>query len=103
PQAFDELVRRVEVVPGVEAVSLAYTALMRGIGLKTTVGQTGSLLTFADSLNTSVNNVSLGHLANLNIHIIEGRGFRPGDNKIKPRRAVVSRSFAQQFFPGANA
>ncbi len=103
PQVFDEIVRRAEAVPGVEAVSLAYTALMRGIGLKTSVAPAGSLLTFADSLNTSVNNVSLGHLSNLNIRIIEGRGFRPGDDKIKPRPAVVSRSFAQQFFPGVNA
>ncbi|MGA7415952.1 MAG: ABC transporter permease, partial [Bryobacteraceae bacterium] len=103
PQVFDEIVHRAEAVPGVEAVSLAYTALMRGIGLKTTVGPSGSSLSFADSLNTSVNNVSLGHLANLNIRIIEGRGFRRGDDKIKPRPAVVSRSFAQQFFPGADA
>ncbi len=103
PQVFDEVVRRSETVPGVEAVSLAYTALMRGIGLKTTVGPTGATLTFADSLNTSVNEVSLGHLANLNIPIIEGRGFRPGDDKIKPRPAIVSRTFAQQFFPGINA
>jgi predicted permease len=103
PRVFHEIVSRAEAVPGVEAVSLAYTPLMRGIGLKTTVGPTGSLLTFADSLNTSVNNVSLEHLANLNIRIIEGRGFRPGDDKLKPRPAVVSRSFAQQFFPGVNA
>lgn len=102
PQVFEQIVRRAETVPGVEAVSLAYTALMRGIGLKTTVGPAGTALTFADSLNTSVNNVSLGHLANLNIRIIEGRGFRPGDDKPKPRPVVVSRSFAQQFFPGVN-
>jgi predicted permease len=103
PPVFDEVVRRAETVPGVEAVSLADTALMRGIGLKTTVAPTGSALTFADSLNTSVNDVSLGHLANLNIRIIEGRGFRPGDDKLKPQPAIVSRSFAHQFFPGVNA
>ncbi len=65
PLVFDELVRRAEAVPGVEAVSLADKALLRGIGLKTTVGPAGSSLTFADALNTSVNDVSLGHLANL--------------------------------------
>ena len=103
PRVFDEIVRRAEAVPGVEEVSLATAALMRGIGLKTTVGLTGSTLTFADSLNTSVNNVSLSYLTNLNIGILEGRGFRPGDENAKPRPVVVSKSFVEQFFPGGNA
>lgn len=103
PQVFDELVRRTEAVPGVETVSLANSALMRGIGLKTTAGPTGAQMTFADALNTSVNNVSLRYFDNLNIRILEGRGFRPGDDTVKPQPSVVNQSFAREFFPGVNA
>jgi predicted permease len=103
PAVFEEVVRRAEAVPGAEAVSLADRALMRGIGLKATVGPTGTQVTFADALNASMNGVSLGHFANMHMRILEGRGFRPGDDKAKPRSAVVSRSFATRFFPGGNA
>jgi predicted permease len=103
PQVFDELVRRTEAVPGVETVSLANSALMRGIGLKTTAGPTGAQMTFADALNTSVNNVSLRYFDNLNIRILEGRGFRQGDDTAKPQPSVVNESFAREFFPGVNA
>jgi predicted lysophospholipase L1 biosynthesis ABC-type transport system permease subunit len=33
------------------------------------------------------------------MHILEGRGFEPSDKGHKPRPAVVSATFAQQFFP----
>lgn len=100
PAVFDEVVRRARSLPGVEAVSLAQRALMRGVGFKGNAGRVGSRITFADSLNVSLNGVSLDHFANMRMRIIEGRGFEPADNKGKPRPVIVSESFARQFFPG---
>lgn len=100
PGVFDEVVRRARSLPGVEAVSLAQRALMRGVGFKGNVGRVGSRITFADSLNVSLNGVSLDHFANMRMRIIQGRGFEPADNKGKPRPVIVSDSFARQFFPG---
>jgi predicted permease len=100
PAVFDEVVRRARSLPGVEAVSLAQCALMRGIGFKGSAGRTGSRIAFADLLNFSLNGVSLDHFANMRMRITRGRAFQPADNHGKPRPAIVSESFARQFFPG---
>ena len=100
PAVFDEVVRRARSLPGVEAVSLAQCALMRGIGFKGSAGRTGSRIAFADLLNFSLNGVSLDHFANMRMRITRGRTFEAADNHGKPRPAIVSESFARQFFPG---
>jgi predicted permease len=99
PAVFDEVVRRARALPGIEGVSLAQRALMRGVGFKGNAGVVGSRITFADSLNVSLNGVNLDHFANMRMRIIEGRGFERADNKGKPRAVIVSESFARQFFP----
>jgi predicted permease len=103
PQVFDEIMRQAEAIPGVESASLASRALLRGIGLKATVGPAGARVTFADALNASVNSVSLTHLSNFGMRVVEGRGFRSGDDLAKPDRAIVNESFAHRFFPGVTA
>jgi predicted permease len=100
PAVFDEAVRRARALPGVEAVSLAQCALMHGVGYKGTAGRAGQRIAFADLLNVSLNGVSLDHFANLRMRIVTGRGFEPADNRGTPRPAIVSESFARQFFPG---
>ena len=100
PAVFAEVVRRTRSLPEVEAVSLAQCALLRGIGFKGSAGRVGSRITFADMLNFSLNGVSLDHFANMRMRITRGRAFQPADNHGEPRPAIVSESFARQFFPG---
>jgi predicted permease len=100
PAVFDEVVRRARSLPGVETVSLAQRALMRGVGFKGSAGRAGSRIAFADLLNVSLNGVSLDHFANLRMRITRGRAFEAADNRGKPRAAIVSESFARQFYPG---
>lgn len=102
PRVFDEVTRRARLLPGVESVSLAQRALMRGLGFKGNVGRVGTRVTFAGSLNVSLNGISLEHFANMGMRIVQGRGFDSGDSGAKPRPAVVSESFARQFFPGVD-
>ncbi len=102
PALFHEVVRRARPLPGVEGVSLAQVPLMRGVGFKGSAGRVGSRMTFADMLNFSLNGVSLDHFANMRMRIVRGRGFEPADNRGKPRPAIVSESFARQFFPGVD-
>jgi predicted permease len=102
PAVFDEVVRRARSLPGVDTVSLAQCALMRGIGFKSTAGRVGSRITFADMLNVSLNGVSLDHFANMRMQITRGRAFEAADNHGKPRPAIVSESFARQFFPAVD-
>jgi len=98
-QVFKDILQRVASLPGVEDVSLAEKAPMRGIGLKASVLPAGSRVTTADVLNVSLNAVSLGHFQNMSMRLLKGRGFMPGDDKAKPRPAIVSESFARKFFP----
>jgi putative ABC transport system permease protein len=102
PQILKDIEQRAALLPGVEAVSLAEKAPMRGIGLKATVLPAGSRLTRTDSLNVSLNNVSLAHFQNMGMHLLKGRGFVPQDNAGKPRPAIVSDNFARQFFPSVD-
>jgi len=99
PRIFDEIVRRAQQLPQVEDVSLAQRPLMRGVGFKSTAGLVGHRATFAETLNVSLNGVSLDHFANMGMRIVKGRGFLPSDNRGAPRPVVVSESFARVFFP----
>ena len=101
-QVFKDIVKRGASSPGVEGVSLAEKAPMRGVGLKASVLPAGSRITPADSLNVSMNNISLGHFENMGMRLLKGRGFVPQDNGGKPRPAIVSESFARRFFPDAD-
>lgn len=47
--------------------------------------------------------VSAGYFAALNIPILSGRGFGPGDGIESTPVAVVSREFVDRYFPGENA
>jgi len=71
PQIFKDIEQRAALLPGVEAVSLAEKAPMRGIGLKGTVLPAGSRVTRTDSLNVSLNNVSIGHFQNMGMHLLK--------------------------------
>jgi len=102
-QVFKDILQRAASLPGVEAVSLAEKAPMRGIGLKVSVLPAGQRVTTADVLNASLNDVSLGHFQNIGMRLLKGRGFVPQDNTGKPRPVIVSDSFARQFFPNAEA
>jgi predicted permease len=95
----EDLLRRAKDLPGVEGATYAGMALMRGIGLKSSVAPTGVAIRTADFLNTSMNNVSLGHFENVGIRLLEGRDFRPTDLDAKPRPVIVSESFVRRFFP----
>ncbi|MCC6393344.1 MAG: ABC transporter permease [Bryobacterales bacterium] len=102
PGSFREATRRIESLPGVTGVGVAERSLMRGVGYKVTAGPAGTRPSSADAMNISANGVSENYFALLGMRIIEGRGFEPGDNRRKPRPAIVSKSFASKFFPGVS-
>jgi predicted permease len=87
-------------LPGVEGVSLTSMPQMRGLGPKLSVQPTGTMVRDSDFLNTTFDNVSIGHFENVGMHILAGRDFRPSDTAMtKPRPTIVSPAFAKRFFP----
>jgi predicted permease len=99
----EDILRRAKELPGVEGATLAEMPLMRGIGMKNSIAPTGVPIKTADFLNTSMNDVSLGHFENVGIRLLAGRDFRPADVEVlKPLPVVVSESFVRRFFPNVD-
>jgi predicted permease len=87
-------------LPGVEGVSLASMPQMRGLGPKMSIQPAGTFIRDSDFLNTTFDNVSVGHFENAGMRILAGRDLRPSDiTTKKPLPAIVSLAFANRFFP----
>ncbi len=96
---YEDVLRRARELPGAVNASLTGWPLMRGMGIKTTIGPVGTRLTPADRLNVSVNYASETHFANLGMKLLAGRNLLPADAAASPKPVVVTESFARQFFP----
>jgi hypothetical protein len=82
-------------------VSLAARALMRGSGLKNSVGVAGTRNT--ERLNASINMVAPEYFDTMGMKIVAGRGLRETDaGSQKPARVVVNQAFARRFFQNQN-
>jgi predicted permease len=85
-------------LPGVEGAALADRALMRGIGLGTSVvfpGQSGGII------NTSVNSVTPEYFRVMGIRFLAGRNFNSADMAAdnQPQKVVVNEAFVRKFLP----
>jgi putative ABC transport system permease protein len=111
PQQIDEFYREaqrsVSALPGVERVAAGMTAPWRDArfegftlqfsveGLKRENGQEDPRARFRT--------VSPGYFATLGIPILEGRDFNDADRKGSEHVVIISKSIAQQLFPGQDA
>ncbi len=100
---YRELKQRIAALPGVRSVSYAYMGIMRGIGMMTTIAPQGKILPQQTFLNTSANRVTPEYFNALGIPVLAGRSLDFSDVGKKPERIVVSRAFADFFFPHENA
>ncbi len=98
-----ELLERVKQLPGVKGAGMSSRPLMRGTGLKATLGAAGQHLSAGDFLNSSLNSVTPDYFEALAIKLLAGRSFTWFDRSAKPPgRAIVNETFARHFFPGKN-
>ena len=95
------LMSGVRELPGVEAVALAYRALMRGIGLGTSVvfpGQNGGFV------NSSINSVTSEYFDVMGIRVLAGRSF--AENEVardgELEKVIVNEAFVRKFLHGRN-
>jgi predicted permease len=99
----EDLLQRVQQLPGVRGASLAGAALMNRIGLKTSVAMPGQNIVGSAFLNTSLNKVSSDFFGTMSMPILNGRGFTATDRDTKsPAPVVINEAFARTFFPGQN-
>jgi predicted permease len=95
-----DLVRRLS---GVQAAGIANTALMRGVGMKTSVVLPSQTLASHELMNSSMHNVTPGYLDALGIPVLEGRPFSPQDlGRPAPEPVLVNEAFVRRFLNGGD-
>jgi putative ABC transport system permease protein len=106
-QFYQEAQRKVRTLPGVDAASTAmwapwldrrYLSFTLQFAVEGRKADSGT-----DDLRARFRFVSPGYFATLGIPLIEGRDFAEADRKESEMVVVVSRSVAQQLFPGQDA
>lgn len=103
PDLPEDLLQRVQQLPGVRSAGLAGAALMNRIGFKTSVAMPGQNIVGSSFLNTSLNKVSSNFFETMSMPILIGRAFTTADAKVEnPAPVVINEAFAQTFFPGQN-
>ncbi|UCC71543.1 MAG: ABC transporter permease [Gemmatimonadota bacterium] len=103
PQAFyDAALERLRALPGVEAAAfIDALPVIGGFGPYNYVHPEGRpAATPADRLTGVRRVVSPGYFATMGIPLIRGRDFQSGDLADAPLVGVISRSMAEEFFPG---
>jgi len=102
PQFYDELLSRLQALPGVESVAAGGPIpLSRGfidIGF-TIEGRPAAL---GDDFVEDVGIVTPGFFRTLRIPVISGRDFLPTDDSKAPIVTIVNQAFARKYFPGEN-
>ena len=100
----DQILERVEALPGVKAASTIQFLPLTGMNCGTGFwleGQTPGEPSRAPTTDCSL--VSRGYFAAMGIPIREGRGFDRSDRLGTPRVLIVNQSFAKRYFPEGRA
>jgi predicted permease len=94
---YQEVEDRVTGLPGVTAASFSIFSFNEGGWNEWAIpeGQAPS----SPKHNSNYNPVGRGYFAAMGIPVLAGRVFGPGDTATSPRVAVISKTFAEQFFP----
>ncbi len=99
---FDDLLREVRSVPGVEEAALALNGPMSA-GWTTTVTVVGAEpVADEDRDEAGFRPVSAGYFEMLGIPVLKGRSFQDTDRSGMPLVAAVNASFARQYFGDAD-
>ncbi len=100
---WNELLRRVEALPGVRAAALASTVAPSPAGMSFGgLRVEGYRLGADESIDADVNVVSAGWFAALRVPLVAGRGLDGRDGAEALRAVVINESFARRYFAGRN-
>jgi len=103
-QFFDQLIERVDALPGVESASLAFSVPMgyytnydwpEVLGYEVPQG--------APKPIAGLNMVSADYFRTMRIPLAEGRAFDKGDTRSATRVAIVNETMARKFWPNESA
>ena len=104
---YQQLVDRLEQIPGVASAAVSRTALLSGGGRLTGVrveGRPAPPPQWSIGVNASYANVvGPKYFETMGVALVGGRDFTAGDLEDHPLVAIVNETFARQFFPNEDA
>jgi predicted permease len=100
-QLYRTVVERVRSLPGIKSVALAHALPFTTDGIVASVIPEGYEFPAGQKAATMGGNIVDDHFfGTLEMPIVAGRGFQPGDRADTPNVAVVNQEFAKRFFAG---
>ncbi len=93
----------VKSTPGVASIALAKNVLFGDGGVSSTFSIERRLVQPGEFRSASIESVSPDDFQLMAIPIIHGRGISESDGMDSPSVAVISRQFAQRYFPSENS
>jgi predicted permease len=99
---YEQILSRVEALPGVVAASAARMTVLSGGARSTAVSRDGRPIDSdaGNALGVRANIVSRRYFETMNIPILQGRPFDTSDSASTPRVTVVTKSLADRLWPG---
>jgi macrolide transport system ATP-binding/permease protein len=110
-QLYEELLARMERIPGIQSVSLATTVPPEDWSTRVSIFYEGQVPPlnyvrgheFEVGIRVDMNTVAPNYFKTMEIPILQGRDFAERDKTGAPLVAIVSQRLAQRLWPGENA
>jgi putative ABC transport system permease protein len=99
---FQELIRRVESLPGVEQVSLSTVQPLSGVAVNDPFSIEGRPLDFNNAPVAGWQHVTPNFFRALGIPLVAGRDFTDRDNAGASGAAIINEALARRYFPNEN-
>jgi predicted permease len=99
---YEQILSRVEALPGVVAASSARLTVLSGGARSTDVSRDGRPIGRGNALGVRSNVVSRGYFETMNIPILHGRSFNASDGPKASRVSIVTKSLADRLWPNEN-
>jgi len=99
---FDELLRRVETVPGVRAAATSATLPLSFIRVTPVLPEGQPDVPLAQRPFVDIEAISPRWFQTMRVPVLTGREFTVADNTQAPKVVIVNETFARQFWPNQN-
>jgi putative ABC transport system permease protein len=99
---YEEVLRRVETIPGVRGAGIASRVDLVGAGLGYMLQVEGSADLGSRNPSARGRSVSPGYFNVVGIPLLRGRMFTERDTSTSARVAMINEAFAKKFFPGTD-
>jgi putative ABC transport system permease protein len=98
PEFYEQVLARVQALPGVEAASFSRNAPLLGRSARALIDIEGRA--DVNKVEVGFHSVSPDYFKTLGITLLRGRVFTPQDRAGAPRVALINKAAAEKFFPG---